>query len=225
MYAIQKYVIRTMREKRLKRSEVVRRLGYTNVAKGCRRLDQLLQNLEYNDTLIKNLHVALDVPRHQVDEKLAETASELEEERRLEEAREEERERRVFVPYLFCQTERRIPSPIFVCAILNAVSMKYIYLPPDYNQRSASEQEEIRKALVAEKLQKNDGRIPSFGKITCFTLKRFYDDSKEEREVFDLEGNLMIHPPEGTRKITRGNATLTVKGKDISKFFNYMQRG
>lgn len=221
MYAIQKYVIKTMREKQLKRSEVVRRLGYTNVAKGCRRLDQLLQNLEYNDTIIKNLHVALDVPRQQVDEKLAETASELEEERR----REEERERRVFIPYLFCQTERRIPSPIFVCAILNAVSMKYVYLPPDYNQRSDREQEEIRVALVAEKLQKNDGRIPSFGKITCFTLKRFYDDSEEEREVFDLEGNLMIHPPEGTRKITRGNATLTHRGKDITKFFNYMQRG
>lgn len=221
MYAIQEYVIRTMREKGLKRSEVVQRLGYTNVAKGCRRLDQLLHNLEYNRTIMNNLHVALGVTRQEVQEKLEETAREIEQER----LQEEERERRVFVPYLFCQTERRIPSPIFVCAILNAVSMKYVYLPPDYNQRSDSEQEEIRRALIAEKLGKNDGRIPSFGKITCFTLRRAYDDSEEEREVYDLEGNLMPRPPEGTRKITRGNATLTVKGKDITRFFNHMQRG
>ncbi len=221
MYAIQEYVIGTMREKGLKRSEVVQRLGYTNVAKGCRRLDQLLHNLEYNSTIMNNLHVALGVTRQEVEAKLAETAREIEQER----LQEEERERRVFVPYLFCQTERRIPSPIFVCAILNAVSMKYVYLPPDYNRRSDSEQEEIRRALIAGRLQKNDGKIPSFGKITCFTLRRFYDDTEEEREVYDLEGNLMPRPPEGTRKITRGNATLTVKGKDISKFFNYMQRG
>jgi len=225
MYAIQEYVIKTMREKGLKRSEVAQRLGYTNAAKGCRRLDQLLQNLEYNSCLIKNLHTALDVPRQQVDEKLAETAFELEEERRREEARQEERERRVFVPYLFCQTERRIPGPIFVCAILNAVSMKYVYLPPYYNQRSDREQEEIRVALVAEKLQKNDGRIPSFGKITCFTLKRFYDDSEEEREVYDLEGNPVPEPPAEARKITRGEASLTHRGRDITKFFNYMQKG
>jgi len=221
MYAIQEYVIRTMREKGLKRSEVVKRLGYTNVAKGCRRLDQLLQDLEYNRTIMNNLHAALGVPKHRVQEKLEETARELEQER----LQEEERERRVFVPYLFCQTERRIPSPIFVCAILNAERMKFMYLPPDYNQRSASQQEEIRRALIAIRLGKNDGKIPSFGKITCFTLRREYDDREEEREVYDLEGNLMPRPPEGAKKITRGKATLTVKGKDISKFFDYMQRG
>lgn len=220
MYAIQEYVIGTMREKGLKRSEVVQRLGYTNVAKGCRRLDQLLHNLEYNSKLINNLHVALGVTRQEVEAKLAETAREIEQER----LREEERERRVFVPYLFCQTERRIPSPIFICAILNAESMKFIYLPPDYNRRSAAEQEEIRRAVIAERLRKNDGKIPSFGKITCFTLRRAYDDTEEEREVYDLEGNLMLRPPEGAKKITRGNATLTVKGKDITRFFNHMQR-
>ena len=207
MYAIQEYVIKTMREKGLKRSEVVQRLGYTNVAKACRRLDQLLQDLDYNRTIMNNLHVGLGVPRHRVQEKLEETARELEQER----LQEEERERRAFVPYLFCQTERRIPSPIFVCAILNAERMKFIYLPPDYNQRSAGQQEEIRRALIAARQRNNDGRIPSFGKITCFTLRRFYDDVEEEREVFDLEGNPVTHPPEGTRKITRGNATLTAK--------------
>ncbi len=179
-----------------------------------------MQDLEYNRTLMNNLHVGLGVPRHRVQEKLEETARELEQER----LQEEERERRAFVPYIFCQTERRIPSPIFVCAILNAERMKFIYLPPNYNVRSAGQQEEIRRALIAARLRKNDGRIPSFGKITCFTLRRFYDDVEEEREVFDLEGNPVTHPPEGTRKITRGNATLTVKGKDISKFFDYMQR-
>ncbi len=42
MYAIQKYVLEKMKEKNLKKGEFVKRLGYSNISKGCRRFDLFL---------------------------------------------------------------------------------------------------------------------------------------------------------------------------------------
>mgnify|MGYP001503075230 CR=1 FL=1 len=117
MYAIQKFVIQKMNERKLKRSDVAKRCGYTNISKGCRRLDEFLKQLELNPKIINNLHHALDVSESEIQEKLNETWQEIDSERR-----------KSFVPYIFCQTELNRPSQIFVCAIIGAAQMRFIYL-------------------------------------------------------------------------------------------------
>ncbi len=218
MYAIQKYVVEIMKEKGLRKSDVARKVGYKNIAKGCRRLHEFLNDLQCNSMVVDNLHVALDVPREEINEKLKETQCELEEERR----QQEERERREFVPFLYCNTERRIPSPIFVCAILGSDRMKYIKLAPDFNDQSPERQKHIIKAFIEDRLKRLEefgGSIPAFGKVISFSLQRYYDYEESDIEVYDLKGELIPDPPEGARNVATGKATLTLKGKDITWLF------
>jgi len=82
---------------------------------------------------------------------------------------------------------------------------------------SDDKKKNIIKDRIAKTLQKYKGEILSFGKITCFTLKRFYDDEEHEREVYNLKGDLIPDPPADCREIYIGRARLTVKGRDITR--------
>ena len=175
-------------------------------------------HLELNPVIMAGLHHALDVPESEIQEKLNETRRELDAER-LE---REENERKNFVPYLYCQTERNIPSPIFVCAILGSDRMKFIHLLPNYNDLCYDEQDILRKKLIAEHLQRHTGSIPAFGKITAYTLKRHYDDEEKECEVYDLAGALIPDPAPDQKVIRDGRASLSVKGKDITGILKVM---
>src|SRR3989442_8738805 len=58
----------------LSRQDIVQRAGYRNIAKGCRRLDELLTgDVQAARGLIDRLPAALDVPAEAVHEAIAET--------------------------------------------------------------------------------------------------------------------------------------------------------
>ncbi len=96
----------------LTKSELARRLGYRNIAKGLRRLDQVCDGrFEHAEALLKSLPDALAVDPVVVETAIAET---LEQQRRAQ-----EREwRAAFVPHAVILTERLTPEPIFVAAII-----------------------------------------------------------------------------------------------------------
>ena len=59
---------------RLRRSDLVRRAGFKNVAKGLRRLDELCTGeLKRTATLISGLPAALELPPEVVDDALTQT--------------------------------------------------------------------------------------------------------------------------------------------------------
>jgi len=123
------------------------------------------------------------------------------------------------VPYLYCHTERRIPSPIFVCAILGADRMRFRKLPPDFNILTPEKRNRIRIDVIKETLKMYNGMIPTFGRIICFTERLYFDDNIAERKVYNINGNLLISPDSELQKINEGRASLTVKGQDITGFF------
>ena len=223
MYAFQKFILLKMQEKQISKVEFVKRIGYHNIAKGLRRFDDFIQENNFNKMIMDNLHIALDEPIEIIDQKFNEIKSEIKKDIEEAKSRQEEIERKNFVPFLYCHTANRIPSPIFVCAMLGLTRFKKLNLPLDYNSQSFKEQEVLRKQLITELMKEFDGIIPSFDRIICFTLKRNYDDIEDEREVYDLNGNLISSPPDEHKKISIGSASIFIKGKEITNLFQNLE--
>jgi hypothetical protein len=98
---------------------LLRRAGYKNIAKGLRRLDELLSGeLVKTRDLIRALPTALDVPPEVVEHAIEETR------RRIAEAQEAAWKARgaawraVFRPHANILTELTVPQPIFVAAFI-----------------------------------------------------------------------------------------------------------
>ena len=108
-------IINRLRVLDLPRGHFLRRAGYKNVAKGLRRLDELLAGeLVRTRDLIRTLPAALDVPPEVVEHAIEET-------RRQTAAAGQARQmvwRAAFRPHAIILTERTVPQPFFVAAFI-----------------------------------------------------------------------------------------------------------
>jgi hypothetical protein len=220
MYSIQKYVKSKMKEKGIKKSVFVKRAGYSNISRGCKRFDSFMKGESYPDIIMKNLAASLEVPEKELNEVIAKSKMEMQRDIERSRAKQNDIDRRNFSPCLYCHTERRIPSPIFVCAILGADRMKKIKLPKYFLILSDEERDAERRELIKETMMRYEGIIPSFGSILCFTERLSFDDEEDDRRVYNLNGDLIENPPSEFKKIYEGKATLEYRGRDITKFFN-----
>src|SRR6476660_1067256 len=94
----------------LTRAQLVRLAGYKNVAKGLRRLDELLSgDLESSKGLIKGLPAELEVPAAIVARALKKTQCEIREVKRREAEVSERAWRKAFKPHAYFATERTTP--------------------------------------------------------------------------------------------------------------------
>ena len=115
--AIELLIVNRSRVLDLSRPDLMRRAGYKNIAKGLRRLDELLAgDLDKTGGLIRALPAALDVTPEVIEHAIEETR------RRIAEAQEAARQAReaawraAFRPHAIILTERTVPQPIFVAA-------------------------------------------------------------------------------------------------------------
>src|SRR6266571_2641377 len=108
----------------LSRQDIVQRAGYRNIAKGCRRLDELLTgDVHAARGLIDRLPAALDVPAEAVHEALAETARQ---QREVEDAHY----RAAFQPRGFIITEHTVPTSITMAAFVGADQSLWVDFDP-----------------------------------------------------------------------------------------------
>ena len=145
----------------LRPGDLMRRLNYKNIAKGLRRLDKLLAgDLDKTRDLIHALPAALDVPPEVVDHAIEETRRQI---AKAQEAARHAREaawRAAFRPHAIILTERTIPQPIFVAAIIGAqrllrVDFDLALAPGSYaNQALAG----VRRKLA--EFRSESGQIP-----------------------------------------------------------------
>jgi hypothetical protein len=92
----------------LTKSELTRRLGYRNLDKGLRRLDQVCDGrFEHAEGLLKALPEALELDGVVVETAIAETLNQLQQTR-------DQAWRTAFIPHAIILTERTKPEPIFV---------------------------------------------------------------------------------------------------------------
>jgi hypothetical protein len=194
-------LIRTrMSELEISRGELVKRLGYRNLAKGTHRIDALCNgDLERTKHLFELLPQALDTSPESVKLALEESFREI---KSAEEQEAEAREKlwwENFRPHVVVLTERTVPSPIFVAAFVGVEKLLRIDL--DLTRRPVS--------FVEQALERLPEAVIAFGRTTGFVINY----SPEQAVRFDCEGQ----PIEiFDRAVRPGAACLHLGGRSVA---------
>ena len=154
----------------LSRQDIVQRAGYHNLAKGCRRLDELLTgDVHAARGLIDRLPAALDVPAATVTEAIAETA-------RQQREAEDAAYRAAFKPKGFIITQHTVPPSITMAAFVGADQSLWVDFEPGSTSISF-----LKQALRAAKQR---SPIPFFGNAIGVIINY----SPNEALRFDMQG-------------------------------------
>lgn len=179
MYELGRFITDKMKLQRIKRTELVYRLGYANMNKGLRALDGCIRDGFPHPFVIQNLPKALNVEASQLEKVLETTRQEL-----LDE--EEARERKNFAPHLWVITERASPTSITM-AVITGLIKKKVRLPKELPTLPFEEQLERVKGIVKYHYFIDEGQYPFFGKITGYYFVHHF----RENVRLDVKGNVV----------------------------------
>jgi hypothetical protein len=188
-----------MLELSLSRGEFVKRLGYKNIAKGIRRIDALCEgDVEGTKQFLDVLPQALETSADTVTRALDQTVREIELAEKQEAEARDKIWRETFHPHAVILTERTVPSPIFVAAMIGVEKLLRIDL--DATQGPAT--------FVRQMVNHLPERVPAFGNTIGFVIN--YSSDKAVR--FDLNGQPIATLDKAVRA---GTAVLRLKGRPI----------
>ena len=77
--------------------------------------------------------------------------------------------RTAFKPHLRCETEREIPEPLFVAALLTSARLRLVPVCSEAWDANADERDRKLKAAIQEHYREQRGHVPSFGAIVGYT--------------------------------------------------------
>ncbi|MBP7632945.1 hypothetical protein KBA41_02155 [Candidatus Ozemobacteraceae bacterium] len=177
-----------------------RALGYRNSAKGIRRIEKFLAGDEHGEDLLRRLATVL---RLAPDDVITKAAADLGADRKREIEVMVAKARAEFHPHLFVETERTIPSPIFVAVITGSPYRRFIPVA-SADMSPAEIGDIIRRHYEASK-----GAIIAFGKITGYRYQQTFDNGMK----FDTDGRfigLFEAPAESIPHMS-----LSCKGREI----------
>ena len=117
-----------------------------------------------------------------------------------------------FRPHLQVQTERRVPSQIFVVALLTVARLRIIRLPDEAITADGEARDRIVKAIILDHRRETGGHVPAFGAITGYLLVLVAGCAASD---FGLPYNVSGDPVGGMQKVQRlYEATLGTKRGD-----------
>jgi hypothetical protein len=182
----------------LSRTDLIQRAGYSNIAKGLRRLDAICDGeFQVCRSLLHSLPSVLEVSPVVLARAVEDTK------RQFQEA-EEAAYRSSFVPHAVILTEREIPHPIFVAAILGVDRL--LRLDFDLTKSPATFVDQALRG-VGEKLARwAVGVVPAFGEPTGVIVSY----SPDRAVQYDLSGNLVAQLDEA---YTVGTSSFSLKGR------------
>jgi hypothetical protein len=197
--AIATLVRSRMIELGLSPGELAKRLGYKNLAKGIRRINALRDgDLEGTKQFLDVLPQALETSAETVERALDQTVREIELAEKHEAEARDKIWRENFCPHAIILTERTVPSPIFVAAMIGVEKLLRIDL--DATQGPVS--------FVRQVLGRLPERVPAFGKTAGFVIN--YSPDMAVR--FDPNGQPIETLDEAVRP---GTAVLRLRGRPI----------
>ena len=154
----------------LSRRDLIKRFGYRELNSGHRALSNLLVMGEVPSFIAKGLATALDLEQDLIDVALKATARQRHDEARTRMLEHEKAYRASFRPHLQIQTERQVPSPIFVAALLGTERLRIVHLPGEALAGSDEERDRIVGKIIVEHFTVQRGQVPAFGEITGYVL-------------------------------------------------------
>ena len=180
-HALPTFLKRRRKALGLRQIDVVRRMGYTNVAKGVRRLDALERGTGgLFPSLTQALANALSVQPKLLEDLVRES--------RNQESRDDMAAYRAhFRPHLVWDTTHDVPTQIFVAALCGGFEKMHGHFRQGSDPGTFIEQ---AKAMVPD-----SGGVPGFGKIVGFVVNY----SPDEAIRYDLDGNMLERLPTARR--------------------------
>jgi hypothetical protein len=169
-YPIARFILERSRTLGISRSDLVHRLGYQYIGSGHRALTEVLLTGAVTSHIAKHLANVLDL-----DDALAEAMIDA----TTRQKRDEASRRRVesarascnsFRPHLQVQTQRAVPSPIFVAVLLTVARFRIIALPDEALIANEEARDGIIKTIIIDHWREHGGRVPAFGGITGYVL-------------------------------------------------------
>jgi hypothetical protein len=169
-YPIGRFILDRARTIGMSRSELVHRLGYRDIGSGHKVLSALLLRGLVAPHVANHLADALEADPALVGSVIDAT---------MGQKRDEARERRIeseraylasFRAHLHVQTERAVPSPIFVAALLTVARLRTVSLPEEALTANDEARDRIIKTTIIDHWHENNGYVPAFGGITGYVL-------------------------------------------------------
>jgi len=208
-FAIETLITSRCRELGLSKTRLVQLAGYKREPKGIRRLNALVAgDFETTRGLIDGLPAALDLPPNIILEAIEQTRQQIAALQRHAAEQAEAQWRATFRPHAIILTERRIPRPMFLAAVIGVERLLRIDF--DANARPVSF---VRLAVEGAKQKtaqwgSNGGALPGYGEPTGIIVNYAPDSAVR----FDLAGA----PQEAFAAAYRvGQAELLIKGRPI----------
>jgi len=169
-YALGRFVLERAKALGLSRTDLVRRLGFENLNAGHHGLTELLMTGVQSPTIAPRLAEAFEVEADLLDEVSMATARQQHDEARVQILERERAYRAAFRPHLQVQTERKVPSPIFVAALLGTARLRIVPLTDEPFASDENVRDRAVKAVIVEHHREHAGRVPAFGAITGYVL-------------------------------------------------------
>jgi hypothetical protein len=188
------------RELGITTAEIARRVGYRNVGKGVRRINELCAgDFRAAQFIVAGLPRALELPEGDVTRAIRATENELAAQERARIEEEDRRYKATFRPHVLWVTERLIPRPIFVAAFLGVENLLRFDLDMDQGEET----------FVAQAIAANPSWAGPFGEVVGFCVNFTPDRCVE----YDTQGNVLAMLSKARRP---GRADLTLKGDNRS---------
>jgi hypothetical protein len=210
-YSIGRFILERAQSLGMSRTELVRRLGYSQIGNGHRALGELLTTGTVPPQIAKHLADALQVDEAIVAAVMAATARQQQDEASQRTLAREAAYRTAFKPHLRCETERAIPEPLFVAALLTSARLRRVPVCPETWQMSADERDRLLKAAIQEHYRERRGYVPSFGAIVGYTAVVLAGYRIDFGLPYDLDGD-SVGPLQPVERL--GEAALGIKRSD-----------
>jgi hypothetical protein len=211
-YPIGRFILERARTLGMSRSDLVRRLHYLDISSGHRALSAVLLRGLVAPNMSNQLADALEADDALVGSVIGATMRQKHDEARRRRIESERAYHASFRPHLQVQTERAVPSPIFVAALLTVARLRIVRLPDEALMANDEPRDRIIKTIILDHWRENSGRVPAFGGITGYVLVLvagygFFD--------FGLPYSVTGDPAGAMQKVERlGQATLGTRRGD-----------
>jgi hypothetical protein len=169
-YPIGRFILDRARALRMGRSDLVRRLGYRNVAGGHRALSTTLLTGIIAPLIAKHLASALEADETVVAAVMNATSQQTSDEASRLRIEREQVYSDLFRPHIQVQTERVVPSPIFIAALLTVARLRIISLPDAVIAAEGDARDRVIKTIILDHWRETGGHVPAFGAITGYLL-------------------------------------------------------
>jgi hypothetical protein len=186
-FPVGRFILARARALGLKRSALVGRLRRDDIDSGYKALNTALLTGVVAPHIVRHLAEALEVDDALVGAVIVATMRQKRDEARLDPSfwklqdaifRKKRRLRieneraycASFRPHLQVQTERAVPSPIFVAAMLGVRRLRIVHLPDGALTANDEAGDRIIKTIIIDHWREKGGRVPAFGGITGYVL-------------------------------------------------------